>query len=43
MSSSSSGLPAKSVLKWDQFNCGIGPGTTGCAGGTAGCEGSAGA
>ena len=33
-------------LKWDQYNCGIGPGgsggSTGCAGGTAGCAGGAG-
>ena len=42
----SSGLLVNSALKWDQFNCGIGPGgtggTTGCAGGTAGCAGGAG-
>ena len=41
-STSSSGLHANSGLKWDQFNCGIGPGWMGCAGWTAGCAGGAG-
>ena len=45
-STSSSGLLANSGLKWDQFNCGIGPGwtggTPGCAGGTAGVGGAGG-
>ena len=43
-SASSSDLPAKSGLKSDQFNCGIGVdwigsmgGTIGCAGGTISC------
>ena len=44
-SASSSGLPVNSGLKWDQFNCGIGPdltgGTTGCVDGTMGCAGDA--
>ena len=38
-SASSSGLPANASLKWDQFNCGTGPG---CTGGAAGCAGGAG-
>ena len=46
VSTLSSGLPANSGLKWDQFNCGIGPDwtgrTTGCVGGTAHCAGGAG-
>ena len=41
VSASSSGLPANSGLKWDQFKCGMGPGGTGgttvYVGGTAGC------
>ena len=45
-STSSSGFPVNSGLKWDQFHCGIGPGCTGraagCTGGTAGCVGDAG-
>ena len=36
VSTSSSGFPVNSGLKWDQFNCGIGPG---CTGGAAGCPG----
>ena len=45
-SASSYGLPGDLGLKWDQFNCHIGPGwtggTTGCAGETTGCMGGAG-
>ena len=45
-STSSSDLPANSGLKWDQFNCGTGPGwtggITGCVGRTTGCAGVAG-
>ena len=32
-------LPVNSSLKWDQFNCGIGPGWIGCAHGIIGCAG----
>ena len=52
-STHSSGFSENSDLKWDQFNCGIGPGwtgliascvgaTTGCAGGAGGCTGGTG-
>ena len=38
-STSLSGFPVNSGLKWDQCNCHTGPG---CTGGTAGCTGGAG-
>ena len=47
-STSSSGFPANSGLKWDQFNCGTGSGwtgyegRTGCVGGAGGCTGGTG-
>ena len=41
-STSSSGLPANSSFKYDQFNCGMGAGWIGCAGGAGGCTGEAG-
>ena len=40
-STSLSGLPVNSGLKWDQFNWGIGAGWIGCAGETIGCVGGA--
>ena len=40
-STPSSGLPANSSLKHDQFNCGIGAGWKGCVRGTIGCAGGA--
>ena len=40
-SASSSGLPKKSGLKWDQFNCDRVPGWIGCVSGTIGCTGGA--
>ena len=39
---SSSGLPASSGLKWDQFNWDIGASWIGCVGGTIVCAGGAG-